>query len=348
MEKFDKTTDDVQKEIQEQAGKYLAQVAGFVGVKTMEMGLRYGFFEEIAKHPKGITSEDLARVKGTDPFYTGVWCRSAYSSEQLELGENQTYVLPPHVDKLFLDKDFPGFIGGLPNVIASREMFDIFAENIPTGKQSWWNEFSPEWIRSVGLTGLPFYTRLISQGLSKVPGLLENMPEDALVLDIACGAGNGLRKLAQEYPKWSLVGLDGDEFSLETVKENLGRDELLERVSLIKSTLEDINESNKYDLVIINISMHECRDIEKVTANIYRALKPGGYFVVSEFPFPEKVEETRNVPARIMCGIQFFEAIIGDQLLPAQKFIDLLNRHDFKNVDTFMLSPVHNVIYGRK
>ncbi len=30
-----------------------------------------------------------------------------------------------------------------------------------------------------------------------------------------------------------------------------------------------------------------------------------------------------------MSGIQFFEALIGDQLLPTQAFVELLRRHGF-------------------
>ena len=62
--------------------------------------------------------------------------------------------------------------------------------------------------------------------------------------------------------------------------------------------------------------MRECWDIEKSTSNIHRALKPDGYLVISDFPFPETTEELRSVRARIMAGIQYFEATIDDQLLP--------------------------------
>jgi hypothetical protein len=49
-----------------------------------------------------------------------------------------------------------------------------------------------------------------------------------------------------------------------------------------------------------------------------------------------------------MCGIQFFEALIDDQLLPTQTFVDLLHRHRFQQIGSFDLAPVHAVIHGRK
>jgi ubiquinone/menaquinone biosynthesis C-methylase UbiE len=104
----------------------------------------------------------------------------------------------------------------------------------------------------------------------------------------------------------------------------------------------------EFDVVMINVSMHECRDIEKVTQNVHRALKPNGYFVISDFPFPETTEESRTVPARVMFGIQYFEAMIDDQLMPTQAFVDLLTRHEFKGVGAFDMTPVHAVTYGQK
>ena len=59
-------------EIQQQAGKILSQVAGYIGVKTVEIGLQSGLLEEIAKHPQGITADDLAKQRGFDPIHVGL------------------------------------------------------------------------------------------------------------------------------------------------------------------------------------------------------------------------------------------------------------------------------------
>ena len=279
MTQTSQPTQLVHQEVRQQAGKLLSQVAGYVGVRTIDIGLSSGLLEAVASYPLGITAEALAEETGLDPLYVEVWCRSAYAAEVLELGEHEAYTLAPHMDKLLMDKDFPGYIGGIPGVMVQPAFFDRFAENLPSGKRIWWDECSPTFIEKVSTTGQPFYTRLIPTGLSQVPGL---------------------------------------------------------------------SDREQYDLVLINISMHECRDIQKVTRNVYQALKPGGSFVISDFPFPASTRETRTVPARIMCGIQFFEALIGDQLLPTQAFVDLLTRHGFRDVGFFDLTPVHAVTYGRK
>ncbi len=66
----------------------------------------------------------------------------------------------------------------------------------------------------------------------------------------------------------------------------------------------------------------------------YQALDPGGVFEVSEFPFPEREEDTRSVPGRLMCGVQVFEAHIGCQLPPTSRFVELLEQAVFRDVGT--------------
>lgn len=348
MTKPSQSDEEIQLAIMQQAWKLASQMAGYVGVRTMDIGLRFGLLEEIAKHPQGITAEALARQKDLDPLYVQVWCRSAYASEVLELGENQTYRLAPYMDKLLLDHDFPGYIGAMPVLMVLPETFDQFAEKLPSGERTWWDQHSHTFIQMVGDVGRASYIRLIPGALSQVPGLANLMGQGARVLELACGIGAGLMRMAQVYPKCTFVGVDGDAYSIGLAADKLRRAGLQDRVSLVRSTLEEVDAKEEYDVALINNSMHECRDIEKVTSNVHRALRPNGYFVISDFPFPDSIEGCRTIPGQIMCGIQFLEALQDDQLLPTQAYMDLLSKHGFRNVGAFDLNPVHAVTYGQK
>lgn len=117
---------------------------------------------------------------------------------------------------------------------------------------------------------------------------------------------------------------------------------------LLHSPLEDLALADSHDLAIINISLHEARDMERVVANARRSLREGGTFLVSEFPFPETVEACRDLPAQIMCGIQFFESHIGCQLQPTSRFVEFLSQAGFRDVRVIDVNPVHVVIHGTR
>jgi hypothetical protein len=188
--------------------------------------LRSGLLEAVASYPLGITAEALMEETGLAPLYVEVWCRSAYAAEVLEVGEHDAYSLAPHMDKLLMDKDFPGYIGGIPGVLVQPEIFDRFAENLPSGKRIRWNECSPAFIEKVSMTGRPFYTRLVPTGLSRVPGLAEGLAGGASVLEPACGVGIGLVRIAQTYQGVTVVGVDGDASSLKAAEDRIGQAEL--------------------------------------------------------------------------------------------------------------------------
>ena len=322
-------------------------MAGYVGVRTIQIGLSSGLLEEVSRHADGITARALAGRTGFDELYVEVWCTAAYANEILDVGADETYRLAPHVDQLMLNADSPGYIGGIPAVLVEPEMFEQFEQRLESGQRTWWDEASHEFIHGVSGTGRPFYTRLIPGGLSQIPGLTAKLGDGATVAELACGAGVGLVRMAHSYPKSKLFGVDGDRFSLNLSQERVDEHNIADRVTLQQSTLEGWSPSEKVDMVFINISMHECRDLEKVTQNVREALNPGGYFVISDMPFPESVEDCRTVPARIMCGIQFWEAQIDDQLLPTSDYERLLDRNGFSDIGSIDMTPVHVVVHGR-
>ncbi len=144
-----------QQEIQAQAGKILAQVAGYVAVQTIRIGLDSGLLEEISRHPDGITAASLAARSGCDELYVQVWCRSAYANEILDAGADETFRLAPHLDQLLLNADFPGHIGAIPKVLTEPEMFTQFGERLKSGQRTWCDEASHDFIHGVSGTGAP-------------------------------------------------------------------------------------------------------------------------------------------------------------------------------------------------
>ncbi len=334
--------------IPQQAGKLLSHVAGLVAHRTIEMGLRHGLIAAVAGHQDGVSPAALAEETKLDPFYAEVWCRAAVGAEVLDAIEGDAYQLAPAMGQLLLNPDFPGWVGGIFQLMVQPELFDHFAAKLPSGDGPWWDTVSADFIEGVSLTSRPFYTRLLAGGISRVPGLDERLSSGAHVAELACGTSRGLVRLAAAYPQSTWVAVDGDAHSLDVSRAVLDEGGVLDQVTLEQSTLEEWDHRAEFDAVLINVSMHECRDIDRVTDNVLQALKPGGLFVISDFPFPDSAAGLRTTPARVMSGIQYFEALIGDQLLPTAAFVDLLNRHGFRDVEGLEIAPVHNIVHGTK
>jgi len=333
--------------ITDQARALLGHAAGYVGHRTIGLGLRAGLIEALRDESGGLTAAELASRCGHDPFYVAVWCRSAVAAGVCTR-DGDRYRLAPHLDTLLLDEGSPAYVGGLFTLFEQQELFNRFEQVLSTGERLWWDECSPEWIAGVSKSGRPFYTRLVPGGLAEVPGLVERLEAGCRIVDTACGAGLGLSRLAEHYPSCEIVGVDGDTHSVEIARRTIADAGIADRVRLVVSPLEELSLDQPATLVINNISMHECRDIDQVTKRVHDTLEPGGWFLISDFPFPDTQDGLRTVPGRVMAGIQFFEAQIDDQLLPRPTYDDLLNRHGFVDLDHVELTPVHALTWGRR
>lgn len=343
----DRTAGEATPTVEEQMAEVVMPlVAGYVGHRTIAMGLRQGMFRALAETHVGATHMELAERLGFDPFYTGVWCQAAVAAGVLER-DGERIRLAPHIDRLLLEERSPVHVGPIFTLMEMPEMFDRFEASLASGDRTWWDEASADFIDNVAGTGRPYYLRLVPGGLRAIPGLEDALGEGGRVLETACGAGVGITRIARTYPETTVVGADGDAHSLQKARRRAEEAGVADRVELIETPLEDLDFEDEFTLATNNISMHECRDIDATTANIRQGLKPGGWFVISDVPFPESVDELRTVPGRVMTGIQYWEAQIDDQLLPRDVYDDLLARHGFEDIGSFELTPTHAVTYGR-
>lgn len=334
-------------EIAEQAGKVLGSLSGLTTVWAVELGLRLGIFEYLADRPKGASASQVAADLGLDPQYTAVVLRGAYAGEVLERQEDG-YRLAEHMQTLLLDPDAPAYLAGaIKTFVALRETYLDLRTFARTGQREWWGDFDPEWIDAVGENGQTYYRRMLGAVFPKLPSVQEALERGARFLDLACGVCRGPAKVAAAYPSTTITAVDCDPYTLEVAERTVKELGVADQFSFAEAFLETLDLQAEHDIAVINISLHEARDIERAVERARSALRPGGTFIVSEFPFPEREEDCRSIPGRLMCGVQFFEAHIGCQLLPTSRFVELLEGAGFTDVGAIDVTPTHVVIHGK-
>ena len=98
------------------------------------------------------------------------------------------------------------------------------------------------------------------------------------VLDMGCGTGNETRALVERYPGADVTGLDLSQGMLDFAKENPA-------LSQCNWAIGDIEElpfnKAQFDLVFSSLAIQWCECLSEVMAQVYRVLKPGGWFVYS-------------------------------------------------------------------
>ncbi|MEW6686615.1 MAG: class I SAM-dependent methyltransferase [Candidatus Edwardsbacteria bacterium] len=117
-----------------------------------------------------------------------------------------------------------------------------------------------------------------------------DLPTNPVCLEIGCGRGVGLLLINQHFKCKKVVGIDCDPEMIEQAKEyyanppRWARDIPKDNIDLKvgdASNMEFLDES--FDCAFSFGVFHHIKDWQKAISEVYRVLRPGGYFSIEEF-----------------------------------------------------------------
>jgi ubiquinone/menaquinone biosynthesis C-methylase UbiE len=107
-----------------------------------------------------------------------------------------------------------------------------------------------------------------------------NIGDDSRILDVACGVGYDVMRMAIEHPAARITGIDVSDGFLEIARS---RAKGLSNVSFLKGDGVDLPVADDaFDAARIDRSLQHMTDPERVLKEMVRATKRGGRIVVAE------------------------------------------------------------------
>ncbi|MGV0028759.1 class I SAM-dependent methyltransferase [Phormidesmis priestleyi] len=128
-------------------------------------------------------------------------------------------------------------------------------------------------LAALSVGGESRFRQLALQGLEITP--------TSKVLDLCCGSGQTTQFLVERSRH--VTGLDASPLSIARAKQNVPQADYLEAFA------EEIPlPDNQFDLVHTSAAMHEMEpeQLKQILQEVYRVLKPGGYFAMVDFHQP--------------------------------------------------------------
>lgn len=159
-----------------------------------------------------------------------------------------------------------------------------------------------------------------------LPTEFAKIKEGDTVIDLGSGAGNDAfvaRKLTGE--KGRVIGIDFTEPMIARARENA--DKLgLNNVEFRLGDIEDMPvTANKADVIVSNCVLNLVPNKHKVFGEIYRVLKPGGHFSISDIvlegPLPEKWKYVAELYAGCVSGA-----------IQKSEYLSIIEEAGFKNI----------------
>ncbi len=146
------------------------------------------------------------------------------------------------------------------------------------------------------------FTTIFYQAVHK--RLLEyvELPEEPYVLDLGCGTGRLLHRLAKEFPTLKGIGLD---LSPEMLRQARQRNQYRERIIYKQGNAESLPfAEGQFDAVFNTISFLHYPNPQQVVLEVSRVLRPGGRFHLVDYTV-RKEKDFRSVPFSPN-GIRFY------------------------------------------
>ena len=172
------------------------------------------------------------------------------------------------------------------------------------------------------------------------PVALASIREGEVVLDIGSGGGLDAFLASKKVgPKGKVIGLDMTEQMIKRAKQNAEKGNY-NNIEFKLGETEDIPvKDNSIDLVMSNCVINLTPNKEKAYREIYRALRLGGRFVISDLVSKEKLDKSiKNNPEKLV-------ACLGGALTE-KDYIGTIKKAGFKKVKILKKSAM--VVSGVK
>ncbi len=183
------------------------------------------------------------------------------------------------------------------------------------------------------VTGLPDSVLRTVAGCGN-PIALADLREEEVVLDLGSGGGMDVFLAAKKVgPKGKVIGVDMTEEMVQVAKENAEKMKI-ENVEFRLGEIENLPvEDGMVDVVISNCVINLSPDKDKVFAEAFRVLKPGGRLLVSDVvtqgELPSEIREDPEMWAACIAGALDEESYLQKIRNAGFKKVEVVAKSDF-------------------
>ena len=262
----------------------------------LSIGHQTKLFDTLAELPLA-TSAQIADAAGLNERYVREWLGGVVAGRIVDYDPAaQTYSLPPHRAAVLTRAAGPDNLSRVAQFIPLlAEVEQKVIGCFHTGGGLAYSEYPRFHTLMAEESGEVFDAALVDVILPMAEGLPERLQAGAELADIGCGSGHAINVMAQAFPASRFTGIDFSEEGLAAGRaeaERLG----LTNTSFVQHDVARLDVTDAYDVITAFDAIHDQAHPAQVLANIYRALRPGGVFLMVDIKASSRLEDNIGVP----------------------------------------------------
>jgi ubiquinone/menaquinone biosynthesis C-methylase UbiE len=265
----------------------------------VSVGHRTGLFDVMSKILPA-TSEEIAAQAGLNERYVREWLCAMVTGRVVEVDPTTARFSLPAEHAAFLTRaavadnmavfaQYIAMFGCVEDGIVEcfRKGGGVPYEKFPRLHEVMAEE-SGQFVRS----------SLESHILPLVPGLTDRLVKGIRVLDVGCGRGRVMNRLAELYPYSKFVGMDLSPDAIEFARDEAAKKGLdnIEFVAVDLSNFDETAEPESCDFITTFDAIHDQAKPLKVLQGIQRALKSDGVYLMQDISGTSHVHKDIDHP----------------------------------------------------
>lgn len=276
--------------------RMVATIDGASLAILMSIGHQTGLLDTMAGLSPA-TSEQIADAAGLKERYVREWLGGMTTGRVVDYDAAAgTYSLPAHRAGVLTRAAGPDNLAVMAQFIPLlSEVEQKIVGCFRNGGGLPYSEFPRFHTLQAEQSATVFDAALVDVILPLADGLVEQLRAGAEVADLGCGSGHAINVMAQAFPASRFTGVD---FSDEAVAAGVAEATRLglTNVSFESHDLPKLDKSAAYDVITVFDAIHDQAQPARVLANIYRALRPGGVFLMADIKASSRLEENVGAP----------------------------------------------------
>lgn len=262
----------------------------------LSVGHRTGLFDTLAGMPPA-TSREIADAAGLDERYVREWLGAMVTGRVVDVEAGSgTYRLPPEHAASLTRAASPANMAVTCQWIpllgsVESEIVDCFRNGggVPYASYERFHQVMAE------ESDQTVVAAIVDDILPGIEGIVERLESGIDVLDVGCGSGRAVLRLAETYPNSRFTGYD---FSAEAVAsanaEAAGQG--LSNVRFEAKDAAQIDVCDGFDLITAFDAIHDQAHPDAVLAGISRALRGDGLFLMQDIAGTSHVHQDVEHP----------------------------------------------------
>jgi 2-polyprenyl-3-methyl-5-hydroxy-6-metoxy-1,4-benzoquinol methylase len=267
------------------AGEFLSALNHGALCLMASIGHRTGLFDAMSELPPS-TADAIAEKAGLNERYVREWLGAMVTGRVIEVEPSTgRYRLPAEyaayltrasaADNMAVFSQYIAVMGGVED-----EIVECFFKGggVPYERFPRFHEVMAE------DSGQSVLSSLESHVLPLIPGLNDRLTTGIRVLDVGCGSGRIMNRLAELYPNSRFNGIDLSREAIERARADASQ-KGLRNIEFIVRDLTGFDATAKpgeYDLITTFDAVHDQARPLDVLKGIHRALKADGWYLMQD------------------------------------------------------------------